>query len=133
MLLAFGGLGLDRLPWKQLARQQRYFFVTTGTSHRQESNLLTLPATQTHYQDLLCAADAIVTKPGYGIVADVLARRVPVLYTDRGDFAEYPQLVAALSGCATAEFIPQQELLGGNWSPYLSRLLANRRIGQRSN
>ena len=83
-----------------------------------------MPATQTHYQDLLCTADAIVTKPGYGIVADVLAQRVPVLYTDRGDFAEYPRLVAALSDCATAEFIPQQELLGGNWSPYLSRLLA---------
>jgi hypothetical protein len=49
---------------------------------------------------------------------------VPVLYTDRGDFAEYPRLVAALSGCPTAEFIPQQELLRGNWSPYLSRLLA---------
>jgi UDP:flavonoid glycosyltransferase YjiC (YdhE family) len=124
VLLAFGGLGLDRLPWNQLARQQRYFFVTTGTSHRQESNLLTLPATQTHYQDLLRTADAIITKPGYGIVADVLAQRVPVLYTDRGDFAEYPQLVAALSDCATAEFIPQQELLRGNWSPYLSRLLA---------
>ena len=124
VLLAFGGLGLDRLPWKQLARQWQYFFVTTGTSHRHESNLLTLPATQTHYQDLLRAADAIVTKPGYGIVADVLAQRVPILYTDRGDFAEYPQLVAALRDCATAEFIPQQELLRGNLSPYLSRLLA---------
>ncbi|MGZ8435831.1 MAG: glycosyltransferase family protein [Candidatus Binatia bacterium] len=124
VLLSFGGLGLDRLPWKQMARQPEYFFVLTGTGHRRESNLLTLPETQTHYQDLLRAADAIVTKPGYGIVADVLAQHVPILYTDRGDFAEYPQLVAALRNCATAEFIPQQELLRGNLSPYLSRLLA---------
>ncbi|MGZ8424493.1 MAG: glycosyltransferase family protein [Candidatus Binatia bacterium] len=124
VLLSFGGLGLDRLPWKQMARQREYFFVMTGTGHRRESNLLTLPETQTHYQDLLRAADAIVTKPGYGIVADVLAQHVPILYTDRGDFAEYPQLVAALRTCATAEFIPQQELLRGNLSPYLSRLLA---------
>lgn len=124
VLLSFGGLGLDRLPWNQLARQREYFFVMTGTGHRRESNLLTLPATQTHYQDLLRTADAIVTKPGYGIVADVLAQHVPILYTDRGDFAEYPQLVAALSDCATADFIPQKELLRGNLSPFLSRLLA---------
>jgi hypothetical protein len=124
VLLSFGGLGIDRLPWNQLARQREYFFVMTGTRHRRESNLLTLPATQTHYQDLLRTADAIVTKPGYGIVADVLAQQVPILYTDRGDFAEFPQLVAALRDCATAEFIPQQELLRGNLSPYLSRLLA---------
>jgi L-arabinokinase len=124
VLLSFGGLGLDRLPWKQMARQREYFFVMTGSRHRRESNLLTLPATQTRYQDLLRAADAIVTKPGYGIVADVLAQQVPILYTDRGDFAEYPRLVAALRDCATAEFIPQHELLRGNLSPYLSRLLA---------
>lgn len=124
MLISFGGLGFDRLPWHQLARQREYFFVMTGTGHRRDSNLLTLPATQTHYQDLLRTADAIVTKPGYGIVADVLAQQVPILYTDRGGFAEYAQLVAALHDCATAEFIPQQELLRGNLSPYLSRLLA---------
>ena len=123
VLMSFGGLGLERLPWRQLAQQQDYLFVTTGAGREQKGNLLTLPATQTHYEDLLRAVDAIVTKPGYGIVADVLAHRVPILYTDRGDFAEYPRLVAALSDSATAEFIPQAELLAGNLLPYLRRLL----------
>jgi UDP:flavonoid glycosyltransferase YjiC (YdhE family) len=123
VLMSFGGLGLERLPWKQLAQQQDYLYVTTGIAGEQEGNLLSLPATQTHYEDLLPAVDAIVTKPGYGIVADVLAHRVPILYTDRGEFAEYPRLVQALSECATAEFIPQDELLAGNLRPYISRLL----------
>ena len=124
VLLSFGGLGLERLPWSTLKRQQEYFFVTTGIARSLEGNLLTLPAGQSQYVDLLRAADAIVTKPGYGIVADVLSHRLPILYTDRGDFAEYPRLVQALSECATAEFIPQVELLAGNLRPYLSRLLA---------
>jgi len=123
VLMSFGGLGLERLPWRQLAQQQDHLFVTTGTRRNQEGNLLTLPATQTHYEDLLRAVDAIVTKPGYGIVADVLAHRVPILYTDRGDFAEYPRLVAALIDSATAEFIPRAELLAGNLLPYLRRLV----------
>ena len=124
VLLSFGGLGLERLPWKTLARQRNYFFVTTGIARNHEGNLLTLPARQSQYVDLLRAADAIVTKPGYGIVADVLSHRLPILYTDRGEFAEYPRLVQALNECATAEFIPQGELLAGNLRPYISRLLA---------
>lgn len=123
VLMSFGGLGLERLPWRQLAQQQNYLFVTTGAGRKQEGNLLTLPATKTHYEDLLRAVDAIVTKPGYGIVADILAHRVPILYTDRGDFAEYPRLVAALIDSATADFIPRAELLAGNLLPHLRSLL----------
>jgi hypothetical protein len=51
---------------------------------------------------------------------------VPTLYTDRGDFAEYRYLVQALEDCATAEFIPQDELLSGNLASYLTRLLSKK-------
>ena len=47
-----------------------------------------------------------------------------MLYTDRGEFPEYPFLVRALSDLATAEFIAQEELLSGNLRAYLNRLLA---------
>ena len=124
VLLSFGGFGLERLPWHTLAQQQKYLFVSTGMARNQEGNLRTLPASQNQYVDLLRAADAIVTKPGYGIVADILSHQLPILYTDRGEFAEYPRLVQALSDCAKAEFIPQDELLAGNLQPYISRLLA---------
>ena len=49
------------------------------------------------------------------------------LYTDRGEFAEYRYLVQALEDCATAEFIPQDQLLSGNLVPYLTRLLRQER------
>jgi hypothetical protein len=69
--------------------------MSPPAGREREGNLLP-PAAQTHYEDLLRAVDAIVTKPGYGIVADVLAHRVPILHRP-GDFAEYPRLVAALA------------------------------------
>lgn len=124
VLLSFGGMGLDRLPWKRLAEQKDYFFVTTGSARRRDGNLLTMPVNHNDYEDLLRAADAVVAKPGYGIVADILTHRLPMLYTDRGEFAEYPRLVQALGECATAAFIPNADLLAGDLRPYLDRLLA---------
>jgi hypothetical protein len=123
VLLSFGGLGLERLPWSNLKELGDFFFVTTGEIKRKLNNVRFLPEAQRNYQDLVRAVDAVVTKPGYGIVADVISHRVRILYTDRGEFAEYPHLVQALNDCATAEFIPQDQLLAGNIGPYLTRLL----------
>jgi L-arabinokinase len=124
VLLSFGGLGLPHFPWTRLKQETDFLFVATGDDKQgSEDNLRLLPESQSQYEDLVRAADVIVTKPGYGIVADVLAHRLPILYTDRGNFSEYPYLVDALSACATSEFIPQEELLDGNVAPYLSRLL----------
>jgi UDP:flavonoid glycosyltransferase YjiC (YdhE family) len=124
VLLSFGGLGLNRLPWEKLKRQREFFFVATGDTKKIDGNLLILTDTQSDYEDLVRTADAIVTKPGYGIVADVLAHRLPILYTERGEFPEYSRLVEALRECATAEFIPQDQLLSGNLADPLTRLLA---------
>jgi len=123
VLLSFGGLGLDRFPWDKLRNLREFFFVTTGASKQKMENLLCMPEAQRNYADLVRAADVVVTKPGYGIVADVLSNQVPVLYTERGDFAEYQYLVQALNECATAEFIPQDRVLCGDLAPYLDRLL----------
>jgi hypothetical protein len=127
ILLSFGGLGLSSLPWKRLNELHDFFFVTTGPSEILTGNLLVIAEAQQRYQDLLRAVDLIVTKPGYGIVADVISHRVPILYTERGEFAEYPKLVEALDDCATAEYIPQNRLLQGELDPYIDRLLSKKR------
>ena len=123
VLITFGGYGLDRLAWQAIARQQEFYFVTTGNTQRAADNILVLASAQDHYEDLVRAADVIVTKPGYGIVADAIAHRVPVLYTDRGDFPEYPRLVQALKECATAAYISQGDLLAGRLSTHIMQLL----------
>lgn len=126
VLLSFGGLGLNRMPWTRLRDLGEFFFVTTGETTQAIENVRFLPEAQRKYEDLVRAVDVIVTKPGYGIVADIISHQVRMLYTDRGEFAEYPHLVRALEDCATAEFIPQDELLAGNLGPYLTRLLSKK-------
>lgn len=124
VLLSFGGLGLHSLPWEQLEALGDFYFVATGSTKESRANLLVLSNPQHHYENLVRAADVVMTKPGYGIVADVISHQVPILYTDRGEFPEYARLVEALTDCATAEYIPQSELLAGTIGPYLGRLLS---------
>lgn len=123
VLLSFGGFGLNPLCWEELTRLSEYYFVASGKAGREDGNLRIIPDAQKNYADLIRAADVIVTKPGYGIVADAIAHQVPVLYTDRGEFAEHPRLVDALNACATAAFIPQDDLFAGRLAPHLSRIL----------
>ena len=123
VLLSFGGLGLARFPWPKLASEKEFFFVSTGAQEAAAANLRFLVDRQSEYQDLVRACDVIVSKPGYGIVADVLAHQVPLLYTDRGEFAEYPHLVRALRDCATVAYIAQDQLLDADLAPHLAALL----------
>jgi len=127
VLLTFGGLGLERLPWKPLQRLRDYHFIGTGKRPQRESNLSVLPEMQREYCDLLRAADVIIAKPGYGIVADIIAHQVPVLYVERDDFPESHYLVQALNEFATAEFLPLDDLLSGSIEPQLVRLLTRDR------
>ena len=123
VLISFGGFGLERIRWERLKQMEDFFFVTTGPAFKAEKNILILPDAQPHYEDLVRAADVVVSKPGYGIVSDIIAHRVRLLYTSRGDFPEYPFLVEMLNHWATSEFISQEELLRGNMGVYLKTLL----------
>lgn len=128
VLLSFGGLGIDGLDATALGRWPRYRFLATRKELRGTGNLppnvQCLAVQQERYADLVAACDAVVSKPGYGIVANCLAGRVPLLYTERDSFREYPVLVDALERHGHAALIPRAELLAGQLGPWLDALLA---------
>ena len=66
----------------------------------------------------------VVTKPGYGIVADLIANRVPALYVSRGGFLEEPVLVEALETEARAVPLDRAALDALDLGPALARLQA---------
>lgn len=67
------------------------------------------------YEDLVHACDAVLTKPGYGIVSECIANDTAIVYTRRGDFAEYPVLVAHIERWLRHAFIEPSDLLAGRW------------------
>jgi UDP:flavonoid glycosyltransferase YjiC (YdhE family) len=123
-LLSFGGIGFTGFDAAGLARSAEILFVTTEPVERAPANLLHLERAGLDYTTLLRACDVVVTKPGYGITAASLVNGVRVLYTSRGDFPEYPILVAALESHGTARFVDPERLRRGVLGADLYALLA---------
>jgi len=76
------------------------------------------------YEDLVAAADVVVSKPGYGIVSECIANNTALLYTSRGRFIEYDVFVAEMPRWLRCRFIAQEDLLAGDWAAAISALLA---------
>ena len=76
------------------------------------------------YVDLVGAADVVLTKPGYGIVSDAIGAGCRMVYTDRGDFPEYPILTRELGRYLPAAHVPRADLLAGRVAGALESVLA---------
>jgi hypothetical protein len=139
-LVSFGGYGVDGMDLDALSRLDGHrILVSTGaafgpervplsTSHARGS-LLPIDEAAIYdrgffYKDLVRAVDIVVTKPGYGIIAECLANDTAMLYTSRGHFVEYDALVAAMPRFLRSAFIDHDDLFAGRWQTHLDALLA---------
>src|SRR6185503_18309577 len=75
------------------------------------------------YVDLVAAVDVVVTKPGYGIIADCVANHTAMLYTSRGRFVEYDVMVREMPRFLRCEFVDLGSFLTGRWREPLRRLM----------
>ena len=128
-LWSFGGLGLPGFDPRVLAGTPDATFVVSDGGGPLPGNVRLvaagdMDAARIEYVDLVAAADVVVTKPGYGIVSDAIAARTRMLYTDRGDFPEYPIMVREMGEWLPAEHVTNGQLLGGRLQDAMERLLA---------
>ena len=135
VLLSFGGFGLKDFDLGALSSLPGYGVINTGhvgaTAHGATlpPHLVEIAENRLYgsgyrYEDLVAASDVVVTKPGYGIIAECAATGAAILYTSRGHFVEYDVLVDAMPRFVRSRFIPQPELFAGQWAPHLDALLA---------
>jgi L-arabinokinase len=133
VLFSFGGHAGEGPDPDRLAHLDRYAFVATAPTRaattaadsrarRQGRNLFRLPQLADGYVDLLAACEVVITKAGYGIVADLIANRVPALYVSRGGFREEPVLVRVLEEEARAVSLERSALDALDLGPSLDRL-----------
>jgi hypothetical protein len=113
VLTSFGAYGAD-LPLDALRRAG---LLTIIEAPRE-------PPAGLLYQDLVAAADVVVSKPGYGIVSECVANDTALLYTSRGRFIEYDLFVAEMPGVLRCRYISQEDLLGGRWTEAIDALMA---------
>jgi L-arabinokinase len=118
-LLSFGGSGAPAFPREALARSPGLSWLFPD-----ELGAGRLDALGLDYPDVVGAVDVVVTKPGYGIVSDAVGAGTRLVYCDRGDFPEYPVMVAELPRWLAAVHVPRQALLAGDLVGPIERVLA---------
>jgi hypothetical protein len=119
VLTSFGGYGLEGLNSDALRSLPGYHVLLPGMI---DENAMYDRGYR--YEDLVRAADVVVTKPGYGIISECLANDTALLYTSRGDFREYEVLVDSIPRFLNCAFIDHADLFSGRWAPHLDALLA---------
>ena len=143
VLMSFGGYGLPGLDTDVLAKFKKYTVITAANlpagrtrneppAARKGSfisvNEEAMYDAGVRYEDLVGAAEAVVTKPGYGIISECIANDAAVLYTSRGHFPEYDVLVEDMPKYLRTAFISQEDLFAGKWESHLTKLLAQPRL-----
>jgi hypothetical protein len=125
VLLSFGGFGEAFDLGEAARRNEGFVFVAFAPSRVAAENLVVLPHDHAFpHQDLVLGADAILGKPGYGTVAEAIFARRPFVSTPRGDFPEYPILLAGIEANLPSARLTLEELHEGRWSGALERALA---------
>ncbi len=132
VLLSFGGYGVAGLDTAALAGLNNYSIATTDIPGKEQikpaPGVLYISEQELYgrglrYEDLVRAADVVVTKPGYGIISEAIANDTALLYTSRGRFIEYDVLVEEMPRYVRARFIDREDLLRGRWGAALDQLL----------
>jgi L-arabinokinase len=131
-LLSFGGYGLQRLAIDSLDCLDDWTVLLTdritSLGDRTPAHVHLIPESAfesgLRYEDLVSAADVVVTKPGYGIVSECIAHGTAMLYTSRGHFREYDRMVQEMPFLLRCRFIEQHELFAGRWREALRALMA---------
>jgi hypothetical protein len=118
VLVSFGGLGLPGFRARSLAGLAEFDFLVSEAvadppAHVRPLLAERLEADGLGYEDVVGAVDVVVTKPGYGIVSDAIAARTRLVYTERGDFPEYPILVGEMGAYVPAVHVSNDDLLAG--------------------
>lgn len=94
VLVAFGGLGLDDLESWLPRLPGVTWMVAPPLARVMRDDVAYVEGVP--FVRLLAAVDAVLTKPGYGIVAEAMLCGTRLCWVDRGEFPEAPYLEAAM-------------------------------------
>jgi L-arabinokinase len=124
VLMSFGGLGYSGVEVRAIGEMADILFVSTEHFVDPPPNLVERAPADLDYALLLAASDAVLTKPGYGIVASSLVNGLRLLCVEREDFPESSLLLRALAEHGTAASISLDDLARGRFRAPLDALLS---------
>jgi hypothetical protein len=123
VLVALGGIA-HHLPVDDWPRLPGVRWLVAGHWRCRHPDALAWESFGLPFNDLLCSADAVITKPGYGTFTEAACNGIPVLYQRRGDWPEQEPLIDWLCENARCSEVSAHQLATGEVGDALSELWA---------
>ena len=114
ILISFTSLNWSEEALDSVERIKDYEFFTVHPLVWQRRNIHVLQREQAPFSDIVSSVDAVLSKPGFGILSECVVNRKPLIYADRSDFKEYFILEAAIRKYLKHIHIPMDLLYRGD-------------------
>ena len=115
VLLTFGGLSLQAIPYDRLTQFPDWQFLTFDLEAPTLPNLFKVPRQGYRPVDVMPLCSRIVSKPGYSTFAEACRLDVPIITITRDDFAEGPILIEGVQDHSWHRVVSPEEFFGGDW------------------
>lgn len=115
ILLTFGGLGLQAIPYENLKLFPDWQFITFDRLAPNLPNLIKIE--NRHYRpvDFMPLCDRVFSKPGYSTFAEALRTKTPIVSLTRDDFAEAAVLLAGIQNYGYHQIVEQRDFFNSKW------------------
>ncbi|MBH8564914.1 glycosyl transferase [Nostoc sp. CENA67] len=115
ILLTFGGLGLQQIPYDNLGHFPDWQFITFDKSAPDLPNLVKINDHKYRPVDFMPVCGRIVSKPGYGTFSEATRLEVPIVTIPRDDFAEAAFLLEGIVNYNSHQIVTPTEFFDGTW------------------
>lgn len=116
VLLTFGGLSLQAIPYERLTQFPDWQFLTFEQNAPALPNLFKVPRQGYRPVDVMPLCSRVVSKPGFSTFSEACRLDLPVVTITREDFAEGPVLVNGLRDHSWHRVLTPAEFFDGDWA-----------------
>jgi len=128
VLIGFGGIPLDSLPFNRLGSLTGYRFIFDGSIPSGSRRFVAATSLPFSFKTLMASVDVIMTKPGYGTLVEAVALQIPMIYVRRYNFADEQPLVDYLHRYGRGVELSMSDFTRGTWLSALNKVLDLPRI-----
>lgn len=115
ILLTFGGLGIDAIPYENVRAFPDYQFITLDRQAPDLPNLIKVLDRQYRPVDFMPLCSRVVSKPGYTTYAEALKLDIPLLSLTRSGFAESEIIINGMRDYGYHQVISPAEFFTDDW------------------
>ncbi len=123
VLIGFGGIPLDSLPFDILESLTGYRFLFDGSVPSTSKRFVSTKSLPFSFKTLLASVDVVMTKPGYGTLVEAVALQTPLVYVRRYNFADEQPLVDYLHRYGRGVELSLIDFEKGKWDLTLTKAI----------